>query len=113
MNLREGTRRLALFLGTVGAILGGFASYLELQSVLSQRTRHNAFQSLAGSDSKDIALLILRELAQGGNRFFRSVGKGQGPRLPFPLHNYRQGQCRQEERMSLPSGVDEPCPSRS
>lgn len=51
MNLGEGTRRLALFLGVVGAILGGFASYLELQSVLSQRARHNAFQSLAGSES--------------------------------------------------------------
>jgi len=27
MNLKEGTRRLALLLGVVGAILGGFASY--------------------------------------------------------------------------------------
>ena len=51
MNLGEGTRRLALFLGAVGVILGGFASYLELRSVLSQRVRHNAFQSLAGSES--------------------------------------------------------------
>ena len=51
MNLGEGTRRLALFLVAAGAILGGFASYLELQSVLSQRARHNAFQSLAGSES--------------------------------------------------------------
>jgi hypothetical protein len=40
MNLAEGTRRLALLLGVVGAILAGFASYLELQTVLGQRARH-------------------------------------------------------------------------
>jgi predicted small secreted protein len=50
MNLREGTRRLALLLGVVGTILGGFASYLELQSVLEQRARHNRFEQLATSD---------------------------------------------------------------
>ena len=50
MNLREGTRRLALFLGAVGAIAGGFASYLELRSVLEQRANHNRFEQLANSD---------------------------------------------------------------
>lgn len=50
MNFKEGTRRLALFMGAVGAILGGFASYLELQSVLGQRERHNKFEQLAASD---------------------------------------------------------------
>ena len=50
MNLREGTRRLALLLGVVGAILGGIASYLELQSVLNQRERHARFEMLANSD---------------------------------------------------------------
>jgi hypothetical protein len=50
MNLREGTRRLALLLGVVGAILGGVVSYLELQTVLQQRARHNRFEQLANSD---------------------------------------------------------------
>jgi hypothetical protein len=50
MNLREGTRRLALLLGVVGAILGGLASYMELHSVLNQRARHNRFEQLAASD---------------------------------------------------------------
>ncbi len=50
MNLREGTRRLALLLGAVGAIAGGFASYIELHSVLGQRARHNRFEQLANSD---------------------------------------------------------------
>lgn len=50
MNLREGTRRLALLLGAVGAILGGFASYAELQTLLNQRARHNKFEQVANSD---------------------------------------------------------------
>jgi len=50
MNLREGTRRLALLLGVAGAIVGGFASYLELQAVLSQKARHNRFEQLANLD---------------------------------------------------------------
>lgn len=50
MNLKEGTRRLALILGAVGALLGGFASYMELQTVLSQRALHNKFERFANSD---------------------------------------------------------------
>lgn len=50
MNLKEGTRRLALLLGVVGAILGGFASYLGLQSVLEQRASYAKFEQLANSD---------------------------------------------------------------
>lgn len=50
MNLREGTRRLALLSGVVGAILGGFASYLELRNTLDQRERHNEFEQLVNSD---------------------------------------------------------------
>jgi len=50
MNLKEGTRRLALLLGVVGALLGGFVSYLELDSIMSQRVCHNRFERLASSD---------------------------------------------------------------
>jgi predicted small secreted protein len=45
-----GTRRLALLLGAVGAILGGFASYVELQTVLSQKARQVRFEQLATSE---------------------------------------------------------------
>ena len=51
MNLHEGTRRLALLLGVVGALLGGYVSYLELQTVLDQRASHNRFEQLAASDA--------------------------------------------------------------
>jgi len=51
VNLKEGTRRLALLLGAAGVIIGGFASYAELQTVLSQRARHNRFEQLAISDA--------------------------------------------------------------
>src|ERR1700722_11382981 len=50
MNFREGTRRLALLLGAAGAILGGFASYIELQTVLGERAYHDKFEQLANSD---------------------------------------------------------------
>ena len=50
MNLKEGTRRLALLLGVAGAILGGFVSYMELQTLLNQRARHSQFERLANSD---------------------------------------------------------------
>ena len=50
MNLREGTRRLALLLGVVGAILGGFASYSELQSTREQRAQDAKFEKLAISE---------------------------------------------------------------
>jgi len=49
VNLREGTRRLALLLGVVGAICGGFVSYSELQSVMEQRASYAKFERLAAS----------------------------------------------------------------
>lgn len=49
MNLSEGTRRLALLLGVVGAIAGGFASYSELQTVPEQQASHRRFEQLAAS----------------------------------------------------------------
>jgi hypothetical protein len=50
MNLRVGTQRLALLVGAVGAILGGFASYTELQNVMNQSEQHNRFRHLANTD---------------------------------------------------------------
>lgn len=47
MNLREGTRRLALLLGVVGALLGVSASVMFTRDVLSQRVRHAEFEQLA------------------------------------------------------------------
>lgn len=43
-------KRLALFLGVLGAITGGVASYLVLSDVLATRARHNAFEQLANSE---------------------------------------------------------------
>jgi hypothetical protein len=50
VNLKEGTRRLALLLGVAGTILGGFGAYLELQSVLEQRASYAEFERLANSE---------------------------------------------------------------
>ena len=49
MNLREGTRRLALFLGVIGAMVGGVASYSELQDLREQQASHSRFEQLAAS----------------------------------------------------------------
>jgi len=51
VNLKEGTRRLALLLGVAGAIGGSFLSYLEFQEIASQRARHNRFEQLATLDA--------------------------------------------------------------
>jgi hypothetical protein len=50
VNLREGTRRLALLLGGLGAIVGAIGSYSYLQPVMHQRELHRAFEQLATSD---------------------------------------------------------------
>lgn len=49
MNLKEGTRRLALLLGVAGAIAGGVVSYPQLQSLMRQRADHRQFEQLANS----------------------------------------------------------------
>jgi len=91
MNLREGTRRLALLLGVVGALGGSFVAYLEWQDIQSQRTRHDKFEQLANSDvvkeqrktlqSPDPYASIAKPLAQSGNNDpFASIAK------PIPQH---------------------------
>jgi len=49
MNLKEGTWRLALLLGVVGAIFGGLLSFFQCQSIMRQREDHQRFQQLASS----------------------------------------------------------------
>lgn len=49
MNLREGTRRLALLIGAVGAILCCLFSLAQLQSLMRQRAEQKQFEKLANS----------------------------------------------------------------
>ena len=49
MNLKEGTRRLALILGIVGVIIGGLVSLMFLQDTFDWRARYNRFEQLASS----------------------------------------------------------------
>jgi hypothetical protein len=81
MNLKEGTRRLALLLGAIGAIVGGFASYLELQSILNQRERHNKFERLAASDvvknERNAWTLALRYAPKDAIEALRKLPEGQ------------------------------------
>ena len=50
MNFKEGTRRLALLVGGLGAAAGGLGSYVELKSALQQKALHDRFERLAASD---------------------------------------------------------------
>lgn len=51
MNLIEGARRLAIFLGIIGTILGGVASYVVLNDLMEARTRYKTFELLATSQT--------------------------------------------------------------
>jgi hypothetical protein len=97
MNLREGTRRLALLLGVVGAIVGAFASYVELQTVLSQRARHNRFEQLAASDTvkneRNSWSLTLRYAPKEAIEALRKLPEGQQRNVLRSL--------TQEERVDL------------
>lgn len=50
MTFKRGMRRLALFVGVLGAVAGGLASYFDLQGLFEQGARHKAFEQLANSD---------------------------------------------------------------
>jgi hypothetical protein len=97
VNLREGTRRLALLLGAVGAIVGGFVSYFELRSVMDQVTRRNRFEQLANSDvvrQQSIAWpLTLRYSPKEAIEVLRRLPEGQQREV---LHTLTQ-----EERVDL------------
>lgn len=51
MSFKEGTRRLALLVGAVGAIAGGIASYAILGDAMEARPRYKAFERLVTSDA--------------------------------------------------------------
>lgn len=50
MTFNRGMRRLALFLGVLGAIAGVVATYVELQPLSAQRSRRQRFEQLASAD---------------------------------------------------------------
>jgi hypothetical protein len=51
MTFRRGMKRLALFLGVLGMIAGGTASYIELSSLLAERSHHRKFEQLVSTDA--------------------------------------------------------------
>lgn len=51
MNVREGTRRLALLVGVLGLVAGGVASYATLSDTIDARARYKAFERLATSEA--------------------------------------------------------------
>lgn len=80
MNLKEGTRRLALLLGAAGALFGGFVSYLQLQSVLQQRASHVKFERLANSD---VIQQARKSIEVSESRPPRNTGVPFNPNAPY------------------------------
>ena len=95
MNLKEGTRRLALLLGVVGAIFGGFVSYLQMQPTMRQRADHQRFEQLANSQ----IIRIERNCILG-------MVSEQGCREP------NSGPYPNTTRVSLPTGEVRDYPSK-
>ncbi len=50
MTFRRGMKRLALFLGALGAVVGGVASSIELDNLITQRSNHRKFEQLVSTD---------------------------------------------------------------
>ena len=86
MNLREGTRRLALLLGVVGAIFGGVVSYFQLQSTMRQRGNYQRFEKLANSQAtSDQRNCILGVVGEQGCR--------EPGNSPYPDYTSRTASC--------------------
>lgn len=69
---------MALLLGVAGAILAGFGSYVEMQSALDQRARHDRFEQLANSE-------VVQKDRQAGQSYDALAAKyGGKPVLPRP-----------------------------
>jgi hypothetical protein len=60
MNFKEGMRRLALVAGALGACVGAYISYVEMNSLSTQRARHNEFQSLLSTPAVQRELRFLK-----------------------------------------------------
>jgi len=78
-------KRLALFVGVLGAIAGGVVSYLNLSDVLATRARHNAFERLAASD----VVQQERKLLQAGQGWVVSDSPIPPPPSGFVPYSYQ------------------------
>ncbi len=66
MNFGQGMRRLAVFLGALGAIAGGTHAYKVLKFVPSERYQHKVFEKLAASDVVKQDQSVLRSAKEHG-----------------------------------------------
>jgi len=91
MNVKKGMQRLALFAGVIGALVGGAASYLQLETVRTQRVLHDNFELLAASS-----------IAQHERTFFPRLFKPIGP--PISLTEYSDGDVKLD-MSKVPAGA--------
>lgn len=89
MNLTEGTRRLSLLLGAVGATLCCLLSFGELQSDMRQKAEHQRFEQLVNSPLVRQERRTMQELAPGiipqtGEDWFEQNAPTYAPRDAKP-----------------------------
>ncbi len=66
MNFDQGMRRLAIFVGALGAMTGGMHAYKVLKFVPSERYQHKIFERLAASDMVKQDQSVLRSAKEHG-----------------------------------------------
>jgi hypothetical protein len=69
MNVKEGTRRLALLVGVLGAAFGCFASYVVLRDAMGARARYKAFERL---EKSNVVQQERKSVQEEHESFFRS-----------------------------------------
>ena len=73
MYFNEGMRRLAIFVGVLGAVAGGFYAHKDLRNVPSERYQHRAFEKLAASDIVKRERALLLSKSANGETFERPL----------------------------------------
>jgi hypothetical protein len=121
MTFRRGMRRLALFLGVLGMIAGGIGSYIELSSLLAERSNHRKFGQLVSLDAVQNERKLLKSLDSGvvprtGDEYNTPIPPGAtigSPAPPngekfFPNPDYRPpaGQGSEQTKLTK-SGIAE------
>jgi hypothetical protein len=69
MNFDRGMRRLAIFMGVLGAVTGGIYAHKVLRNIPSERYQHKVFEKLAASDQVKQDQSMLRLAKEHGAIF--------------------------------------------
>jgi len=117
MTFRRGMKRLALFLGALGAIVGGVAAYIATGSLITQKSHHQKFEQLVSTNAVQKERKLLKWLqsapvdANGfsiGDVPLNTTGSAPPDTQFFPNPDYRPPTAQGSEPSELAlSGIAE------